>query len=102
MLRKPASWLVAVYERSENRCGGVVDETAANLALRGEVSEDSGSDTEVRFRKVPVQSRGSFGRSRLRCEIMKRHKRNFKLLGIAPESIFFLKSCIQLCANAQF
>ena len=35
-LRKPASWLVAVCERSENRgCGGgVVDEMGQNLALR--------------------------------------------------------------------
>ena len=35
MLRKPASWLVAVCERSENRgCGGVVAEVVRNLVLR--------------------------------------------------------------------
>ena len=34
ILRKPASWLVAVCERSENRgCGGVVAERERNLAV---------------------------------------------------------------------
>ena len=35
LLRKPASWLVAVCERSENRgLGGLVDSEAPNLAVR--------------------------------------------------------------------
>ena len=35
LLRKPASWLVAVCERSENRgLGGLVDSEEQNLAVR--------------------------------------------------------------------
>ena len=35
LLRKPASWLVAVCERSENRgLGGLVDSEDQNLAVR--------------------------------------------------------------------
>ena len=50
ILRKPASWLVAVCERSENRgCGGVVAEREWNLAVPLCLAPENGAFCRVMY-----------------------------------------------------